>query len=108
MIGKETVISPEKEAETESSDQTQIASTLSSLSDAQLNVKLAKLTGWKLVEGKWWHDDLGDGPPVNYCEMLGREQSEHWAKGLMVLDGTGAVIVKDFIPPFPLSFGHNP
>lgn len=46
---------------------------LASLSEAQLNIKLAKFNGWKLVDGKWWHDDIGDGPPMNYCKALGRK-----------------------------------
>lgn len=45
---------------------------LSALSDEQINVKFAKLLRWKLVDGKWWHDDLGDGPPMNYCGQFGR------------------------------------
>lgn len=46
---------------------------LSTLSNEQLNVKLAKRNGWKLVDGKWWHDDVGDGPPPDACKVWGRE-----------------------------------
>jgi hypothetical protein len=50
---------------------------LSRLTEDQLNLKFAKLSGWKLNNGKWWHDDLGDGPPsLDYCAMIGRTDIE--------------------------------
>lgn len=51
---------------------------LSVLSDRQLNAKFAKLLGWKIVNHKWWHDDIGDGPPLNYCKAYGRKWAEAW------------------------------
>lgn len=56
---------------------------LSVLSNEQLNVKFAKLMHWKWVNGKWWHDDLGDGPPSDYCALLSRELVEECAYHLM-------------------------
>lgn len=54
---------------------------LSALSDEQLNRKLAKLLGWKesVAAGKeraWWHDNVGDGPPMDYCKQIGRQTTE--------------------------------
>ncbi len=46
---------------------------LESLTDEQLNTKFAKSIGWKLVNGKWWHDDIGDGPPMDCCKVFGRD-----------------------------------
>lgn len=49
---------------------------LASLSEEQLNIKIAKWIGWKQVNGKWWHDDIGDGPPMDTCKVMGRSAVE--------------------------------
>lgn len=51
---------------------------IAALSDEQLNIKLAKMNGWKLVNGKWWHDDFGDEPPPDFCNVLGRKLAERF------------------------------
>lgn len=55
------------------SETPQIALTLDSLSDEQLNLKVARILGWKFKDHCWekgWHDDKGDGPPPNFVSDL--------------------------------------
>lgn len=49
------------------------------LTDAQINFKVAKALGWHFKDHDWnsaWHDDLGDGPPMDYCKAFGRGIAE--------------------------------
>jgi hypothetical protein len=71
---------------------------LSVLSDEQLNVKLAKRMGWKLADGKWWHDDIGDGPPMDYCRTFNRKFAEEILKGLLFSHRSGSTAERVSLP----------
>ena len=82
--GRESAgISPSANPEPSTQGSVATQKALAVLSPAQINVKLAKLTGWKFVNGSWWHDDYGDGPPIDFCAVLGRPQAEQWIAGIM-------------------------
>lgn len=43
------------------------------LTCAQLNLKVAKIMGWRFHQHNWasaWHDALGDGPPPDFSADL--------------------------------------
>lgn len=51
------------------------------LCDEHLNRKIAEFIGWRFVNGKWWHDEIGDGPPQDLRQDFRAKNSRNYCAG---------------------------